>query len=597
MSLLFSLLPSGVLQAISRVLLHSIWQGLLLAVVAAVVVLCTRHSRPAVRYNLLLITWALFLVCVAGTAIREATQFNKPIVPSTSVSSTPVYISSLSSAGQRFLAVLDHYSTYIFSAWFIFFLCKLIYLLAGLGHIRHLRQTNVTAPPVAWQQRLQELAAQLQIRRRVVLLQSALARVPLVTGIVKPVILLPAGLITQLPPDQVEAILLHELAHVRRQDYLVNLVQQLAEAIFFFNPGLLWVSRLIKDERENCCDELALQQLPDRRQLIHALVAFQEYHLAGYPPAPAFPGRPPHLLTRVQRMLSRRNSLLSKWEFRTLTVCLVLLLVTLTSLVVPDNLNEKENTADSAFNTGRDTIPTAAVNLSPLLPVPVVMPAAQQSGIHPAEVCAPSPVATTTSTTKTTTTTTTTTDDGDPANVVKVIDNISIPLHISIGKNGNTTVTRNGQTIENSSKKTGTTRYFDNGISVEVKDGKLHKLMYEQDKNAREKIKEADANAQRIVDEEMYKHGENIKRNLPVSKITNEHGDPRVNEITRALVNEKLLPDPYPAVTSGKVPNISYMLSNDELIVNGIKQPDAIHSRLKSRFLKPGMTVKVNWQS
>jgi len=205
MSLLFSLLPSGVLQAISRVLLHSIWQGLLLAVVAAVVVLCTRHSRPAVRYNLLLITWALFLLCVTGTAIREVAQFNKPAATPAIASSTPVYISSLSNAGQRFLATLDNYSNYIFSAWFIFFLCKLIYLLAGIGYIRHLRQSNITAPPLEWQQRLQELAAQLQIRRRVVLLQSALARVPLVTGIVKPVILLPAGLITQLPPDQVEA--------------------------------------------------------------------------------------------------------------------------------------------------------------------------------------------------------------------------------------------------------------------------------------------------------------------------------------------------------------------------------------------------------
>lgn len=82
---------------------------------------------------------------------------------------------------------------------------------------------------------------------------------------------------------------------------------------------------------------------------------------------------------------------------------------------------------------------------------------------------------------------------------------------------------------------------------------------------------------------------------MPV--IEDKKRDVPVNEITLALINEKVLPDPYPAIASGNIPHISYMLSNDELIVNGIKQPDAIHSRLKNRFLKPGMTVKVNWQS
>lgn len=502
--MLFSLpfLPPGVLQIVSRILLHSLWQGLLLAVVAAAVVVCTRHSRPAVRYNLLLLTWVLFLVCVAGTAVREITVSDQPAAATTVFSSAKTSINPFSGAGQKVLTGLDKYAGYIFTGWFVFFLCKLIYLLAGLGYVRHIRQASISAPPVEWQQKLQELAAQLHIRRRVVLLQSALARVPLVTGIIKPVILLPAGLLTQLPPDQVEAILLHELAHVRRQDYLVNLIQQIAEAVFFFNPGLLWVSRLIKDERENCCDELALDQLPDRRQLIHALVAFQEYHLAGYPPAPAFPGRPPHLLSRVQRMISRRNSLLSKWEFRTLAVCLVLLLLTLTSLVVPDISKEKIQTISTI----------AAAQSSSFEETTIAPVAATEQKTHTSEQRTPAeqPPATGTTTTTTTTTTITTT-------TTTIIDDNERPLNATTGNDGNAAITGPELKPEAGSNKVNITHYYDGSYNnhtysedynrqpylgnynIEIKDNKVNQLDSQHKERIKKEIKRTERQAKQLL--------------------------------------------------------------------------------------------------
>jgi bla regulator protein BlaR1 len=80
----------------------------------------------------------------------------------------------------------------------------------------------------------------------------------MVIGNLKPVILMPIGLLTALTTEEVEAILMHELAHIKRRDYLVNLLQSLMEIVFFFNPAVLWISQLIKAERENCCDDLAL---------------------------------------------------------------------------------------------------------------------------------------------------------------------------------------------------------------------------------------------------------------------------------------------------------------------------------------------------
>src|SRR4030095_11498069 len=95
-------------------------------------------------------------------------------------------------------------------------------------------------------------------------LQSSLTKVPVVIGHLKPVILFPIGILNSLPQNEVEAILLHELAHIARNDFLINLLQQFTEIIFFFNPAVIWVSSCIKSERENCCDDIAISVTQDK---------------------------------------------------------------------------------------------------------------------------------------------------------------------------------------------------------------------------------------------------------------------------------------------------------------------------------------------
>jgi bla regulator protein BlaR1 len=88
-------------------------------------------------------------------------------------------------------------------------------------------------------------------------------------------------MLSQLPPDQVEAVLLHELAHIRRGDYAVNLLLLLTEAIFFFNPGMRWIASLIRREREACCDDIVLAGTPDKDCYFEALVAFTQWAVNG----------------------------------------------------------------------------------------------------------------------------------------------------------------------------------------------------------------------------------------------------------------------------------------------------------------------------
>ena len=135
----------------------------------------------------------------------------------------------------------------------------------------------------------------------------------MVLGHLKPVILFPAAALTTLAPEEIEAILLHELAHIRRKDYLVNILQNLAEIIFFFNPAVLWISSLIKEERENCCDDIAISQVKNKKQFIHALVSFQEYNLTSKYAA-TFSGKRNHLLNRIKRIITNNNKTLSNME-------------------------------------------------------------------------------------------------------------------------------------------------------------------------------------------------------------------------------------------------------------------------------------------
>jgi len=127
----------------------------------------------------------------------------------------------------------------------------------------------------AWTRYVDSLAAAWRITRRVAVYLSGKVDVPVVVGFFKPVIYLPLTLASRLPETQIEAILLHELAHVKRMDFLVNILETVVETLLFFNPLVGWISRRIRLERELCCDELVISRT-DPRTYASALVALEE---------------------------------------------------------------------------------------------------------------------------------------------------------------------------------------------------------------------------------------------------------------------------------------------------------------------------------
>lgn len=309
------------IQAFSWMLIHSLWIGILLAVSTAVVLLLTKKSSAALRYNLVFVQFSVFIAACIGTFIWEWNQSPMPAIAplAGAIGGNASHLFNLDTATiKQFANTCISYFTAnapaVVLLWFVIFLFRSVRMMGSLVYI-HRAKNKYTFPPAAyWADRVNLLCEKLQLKRGVRLLESSFVKVPMVIGHLKPVILIPVGLLAGLPAEQVEAVLLHELAHIRRHDYFVNFLQTLAETVFFFNPGLLWISSLLRDERENCCDDIALAQTKNKTGFVQALISFKEHSLYGSNRAVAFPGKKNHLMQRVTRILNNKNKTLGPAE-------------------------------------------------------------------------------------------------------------------------------------------------------------------------------------------------------------------------------------------------------------------------------------------
>lgn len=189
-------------------------------------------------------------------------------------------------------------------AWCAGVLLMSLWNVGGWIAIQRLKIERTTPVSADVESQITKLARRLGIARAVRVLQCMAIDSPLVIGVFKPIILVPASILTDLPPAQIEALFAHELAHVLRQDYLINLIQTLLETLLFFNPAAWWVSSRIRIEREHCCDDLALSITRDRAAYVKALAWVGG---ASTPMlAPAASGG--ELLPRLRRLLAQPDA-------------------------------------------------------------------------------------------------------------------------------------------------------------------------------------------------------------------------------------------------------------------------------------------------
>ncbi|WP_343633409.1 M56 family metallopeptidase [Fluviicola sp.] len=362
------LVNDAIIKAVSWTLVHSLWLGLAAAILAGLTLLLTKKATSATRYNLLAGLSVAFLMAIGFIFYNEfetqASVLHADKVVKTSlqteqvVSSSPTFIREEGSGPLSIItAFVSKSGSWIVLIWFVIFLFKCIRMTGDIRLVYRARNYQTITPPQQWMNRVSELKISLRIKRSVQLLESRLVSVPSVTGFFKPVILMPVGLLNNIPQEQVEAILLHELAHIRRSDYAVNLMQTFIEILFFFNPGILWISSLLRDERENCCDDLAISVTNNKKEFVNALISFQEYNMHNQRFALQFGDQKMKLADRAKRILFNTNKMLSIREKYFLSVCAGLSVILF--LVI---LNVNSSTAQEIKSPKADTLSTEKYN-------------------------------------------------------------------------------------------------------------------------------------------------------------------------------------------------------------------------------------------
>jgi beta-lactamase regulating signal transducer with metallopeptidase domain len=268
MNFLNDIFSETIIYSLGWTFVHSLWQSGIICLISSLLLLLYRKQNSKVRYLISTSALVSILLLAAYTFSEFYSYYDQYFLARDSGLSS----NATSSANEfNFLlfnllpnSILDNLNYFnnqlplIFTVWLVGVSFLAIKYLGGYTYSQRLKHYRITKPNIFWQNFLDDLADKINLKKSVKLFESALVKVPVVIGYFKPAILLPVGLVSGLPHNQIEAILTHELAHIFRRDYLVNLIQTIVEVIFFFNPFVWWISSVIKTEREHCCDDIAI---------------------------------------------------------------------------------------------------------------------------------------------------------------------------------------------------------------------------------------------------------------------------------------------------------------------------------------------------
>jgi beta-lactamase regulating signal transducer with metallopeptidase domain len=285
-------------RALGWALVHFLWQGALVAALLELALFGLRGASSELRY--LVRCGALLLMAAAPAltfvVIRDAQPRLAEMEGVTQLAAAP--------AAAPWLA--DAWPGLVVLAWALGAALLCARLVRDYSRVRRLAPDAADgALPREWQARFDALARAMGVRAVARVVTSARLGAPVVIGALRPVVLLPVRVLTGLTPEQITAVIAHELAHVRRHDYLVNLLQSAVEAALFYHPAVWWVSRGIRAEREYCCDDAAVRVCADRVAYARALTTLESWRSAR--PAVGMSTLGGSLMIRVQRLIGIQN--------------------------------------------------------------------------------------------------------------------------------------------------------------------------------------------------------------------------------------------------------------------------------------------------
>ena len=331
-------------EALGWTLLHSLWQGAGFAILLVLLLIALRSYSAQSRYVVAVGLLCAFFLTVSATFWQQWQEANSQFkMTALSLNKQPAdEILILNNAGSvlksdrksvlpfnnellakeqsdwllTFKNYYEHHLPLLVTLWLLGILFLQLRFLGQLAYVQRLKHYGTELFPTTWNEKIEELEGKLRIQKKVNYLTSMRIESPMVIGWLKPVVLLPRQLLNSLSETEIYAILAHELAHIRREDFIINLMQTFLCNVFFFHPGVWWMSNRIDDEREHCCDDLAVSAVGGVTSYAKTLINISELQLRMQEksaPAMALSGKSNKrerggFSGRIRRLFTIRNS-------------------------------------------------------------------------------------------------------------------------------------------------------------------------------------------------------------------------------------------------------------------------------------------------
>jgi beta-lactamase regulating signal transducer with metallopeptidase domain/O6-methylguanine-DNA--protein-cysteine methyltransferase len=306
----FSFLYSPAAQALGYSLVYSLWQSFIIFICLRLILKCISDASSRFKYA---ISYFAHLGIAAWFVITFFQQFSLRQSEYLSLQImhegfSPLQVSHYSATinGGISLSFLNNYFPWLTIIYLLGIVWLSVRLMLNYFQTIRFRINGLSDLDIGWLDHIETLAHKMGIHQPVYTYISRYITTPMMVGFFRPVILLPLAAVNNLSPDQIEAILLHELAHIRRNDYLFNLIQSVLDTVLFFNPFAWWISKNIREEREKCCDEMVLK-LSDPYPYARALLALEEFGNNHHKLVMAAVNKRSQLFYRIKNIMEMKN--------------------------------------------------------------------------------------------------------------------------------------------------------------------------------------------------------------------------------------------------------------------------------------------------